>query len=322
MTSSTSSPSRPAVRSASAAAGDHSIFAECLRASERVRWRVSDLIGGDKQLDFSRHFLPDEYARSERLPFLDAGERRLLSQIRGYVYLKMFVNIEAFVMPFVIGEAQRDLNGDDVRTRALLQFAAEEAKHTQMLNRFAEDFERGFGRPCATIGPPAEIAAELAKFDELSVGLTILMGEWVSLAHYVESIKDARGIDPLFQNMLKHHWLEESQHARMDRVLVEAHAATLTPAEIARGIDGFFGIGAFFDAGLEQQVQFDLASFELAARRTLGEAERALFLAEQLQALRWTFLGSGILQPQFLDVLDRLQPGARQRALAAAEAWR
>lgn len=298
------------------------VFAEALEASARVRWRIEDLIGGSKKLDFARHFLPEEFTRTRRLPFLSEDERRILSQIRGYVYLKMFVNIEAFVMPFVIGEVQRTPAEDDVRTRALLEFAAEEAKHTQMLNRFAADFERGFGTPCAVIGPPAEIAAEIAKFDTLGVALTVLGGEWVSLVHYVGSVKDDASLDPLFKDMLKHHWLEESQHARMDTALVEAHVATLTPEEIARGIDAWFAIGAFFDAGLQQQVQFDLASFELAAGRELRAEEREVFLREELQALRWTFLGSGMVQPQFLATMERLAPGTRERVLEASQAFR
>lgn len=298
------------------------VFADCLEVSARVRWRVEDLIGGEKQLDFSRHFLPEEFARTRRLPFLDERERRILSQIRGYVYLRMFVNIEAFVMPFVIDNVMADPTSDDVRTRALLEFAAEEAKHTQMLNRFAQEFERGFGSPCQVIGPPEAIAAEMAKFDALGVGLTVLGGEWVSLEHYVGSVKDDRNLDPVYKDMLRAHWLEESQHARMDTALIEEHAARLTPEEIARGVDAWFEIGTFFDNGLQQQVQFDLESFELATGRTLTMSERELFLSEQLQALRWTFLGSGMVQPRFLATLERLQPGTRARALAVAEGLR
>jgi hypothetical protein len=214
------------------------------------------------------HFLPEEFTRTRRLPFLDADERRTLSQIRSYVYLKMFVNIEAFVMPLVVDQAMLEPEADAVRTRALLEFAAEEAKHTQMLNRFAEAFDEAFPALVQVIGPPEEIAA------------------------------------------------------RMDKVLVECHAATLAPAEIARGIDAYFEIGEFFDAGLQAQVRFDLESFQLATGRRLDPEQRELFLAEQLQALRWTFLGSVMVQRRFLETLERLKPGTADRALEVAARMR
>src|SRR5262249_7290305 len=40
-----------------------------LAASERIHWRVEDLIGDDKRLDFSRPFLPESLARVESLSF-------------------------------------------------------------------------------------------------------------------------------------------------------------------------------------------------------------------------------------------------------------
>ena len=56
-----------------------------LEASRRVNWRVDDLIGGDKRLDFSRPFLPETYARTAALPFLTPGERLKLNQVLAIV---------------------------------------------------------------------------------------------------------------------------------------------------------------------------------------------------------------------------------------------
>ena len=38
-------------------------YEAALAASERINWRVEDIIGGDKQLDFSKTFLPESLAR-------------------------------------------------------------------------------------------------------------------------------------------------------------------------------------------------------------------------------------------------------------------
>src|SRR4029450_6445660 len=70
-----------------------------LAASERIHWRVEDLIGDDKRLDFSKPFMPESLARVESLSSLRLGERLALNQIRGLGYLYMFGLVEEFILP-------------------------------------------------------------------------------------------------------------------------------------------------------------------------------------------------------------------------------
>src|SRR5262245_64687131 len=56
-------------------------YQSALEASERIDWRVEDLIGGDKTLDFSKPFMPESFARVEPLTFLSPRERLALNQI-------------------------------------------------------------------------------------------------------------------------------------------------------------------------------------------------------------------------------------------------
>src|SRR5919112_5722544 len=124
-------------------------YQAALAASEGTRWRVEDIIGGDKRLDFTKPFMPESLARVEELSFLSPDEKLILNQIRGNTYLCIFGLVEEFILPFVVDHARRDLSQDDYRTRALLQFAGEEAKHIQLFKRFREEFEGGFGTPCS-----------------------------------------------------------------------------------------------------------------------------------------------------------------------------
>src|SRR5678815_5377105 len=106
-------------------------YQTALVASQKVNWRIEDIIGGDKRLDFSKPFMPESLARVESLNFLSADEKRTLNQIRGNSYLAIFGVVEEFILPFVMDHARPLLRGDDYRVRALLQFASEEAKHIQ-----------------------------------------------------------------------------------------------------------------------------------------------------------------------------------------------
>jgi hypothetical protein len=293
-------------------------YEAALAASERVGWRVEDIIGGDRRLDFARPFLPEALARVEALSFLDAREKRTLNHIRGLGYLYMFGLVEEFILPFVLDHARPRLSGDDYRVRAFLAFAAEEAKHIHLFKRFRDDFERGFGTPCAVIGPPGAIAQAVLAHEPLAVALTILHIEWMTQRHYIESVQDNQALDPLFRSLLKHHWMEEAQHAKLDTLMVEGLAEGRSGAEIDRAVEGYLEIGALVDGGLQQQTAFDLASLELATAHALSPAERDEFLTVQHQAQRWTFLGSGMTHPNFVATLEKIRPEACERIAQVA----
>jgi hypothetical protein len=296
-------------------------YSTILETSERIGWRVEDLIGGDKRLDFNRPFLPETLARVEPLGFLNAAEKRTLNQIRGYGYLYTFGLVEEFILPFVLDHARPHLQGDDYRTRALLRFAGEEAKHIQLFKEFASDFKRGFGTACGVIGPASEIARAVLSHHPLGVALVILQIEWMTQRHYTESIKDNSDLDTQFKSLLRHHWMEESQHAKLDTLMVDALAAACSPEEIQKGIEDYAAIGALIDGGLQQQAAMDLESLQKAIKRTLTAGEQEQFRAVQTQALRWTFLGSGMTHPNFLATVGSLDSTARSNIEQMAPAF-
>jgi hypothetical protein len=59
----------------------------------------------------------------------------------------------------------------------------------------------------------------------------------------------------------------------------------------------------------------------LATGRRLAPDERAALAAQQHQALRWTYLGSGIAHPEFVATLAAMSPAARDRITALAPAF-
>jgi P-aminobenzoate N-oxygenase AurF len=292
-----------------------------LATAEKVNWKIDDVISDDKRLDFSKTFMPESLAGVRKLDFLSMEEQRTLNQIRGLGYLVMFGLVEEFILPFVLDHARPRLASNDYRTRALLQFAAEEAKHIQLFKRFREQFDAGFGHRCEVIGPPEAVAAKVLSFSPLAVALLTLHIEWFVQQHYVESIRENQELDPQFKSLLKHHWLEEAQHTKLDTLIVEEMAAVTSPNDIRKAVEEYLEIGAFIDSGLEQQAQLDLESFERATKRRLDAEERERFIEAQLKALRWTFLGSGITHPSFLATVGKLGPGLREKLEAVAPAF-
>lgn len=300
---------------------NHYTYQAALAASESIHWRVEDIIGGEKRLDFTRLFMPESLAQTQPLAFLSHDEKRILNQIRGNAYLCIFGLVEEFILPFVLDHARPQLRGDDYRVRALLRFASEEAKHIQLFKRFRMEFEDGFGTLCHVIGPPETIAATILDHDPLSVAITTLHIEWMVQRHYIESIKDDQKLDPQFKSLLKHHWVEEVQHAKLDTLMVEALAASRSEEQILSAVEEYLEIGGFLDGRLQQQVELDLSSFERASGRWLTETEKEEFRRVQLRANRWTYLGTGMTHEKVLETLEWLTPKARQRVESVSPAF-
>jgi hypothetical protein len=147
----------------------------------------------------------------------------------------------------------------------------------------------------------------------LGVVLVILHIEWMTQSHYLDSVKENQALDPQFKSLLRHHWMEESQHAKLDTLMVEAIAASSSPAEIQKGISDYAAIGGLLDGGLRQQVEFDMQSLQRVSGRVLSPEEQEQFRTIQTQAIRWTFLGSGMTHPNFLKTVGELDADARTR---------
>lgn len=287
-----------------------------LASSLRAQWQLDDVLREDQQLDFSRNFLPESLARTAQLSGLNAFEQKTLNQIAAHEYLCMFGVVEEFILPFLLDHARPHLLEDDWRVRALLNFASEEAKHIHLFKRFHAAFVRGFPVEVQMIGPSEAIGAEVLRHDPLAVGLVILMIEWMTQEHYLGSIRDNGDIDPLFKSLLKHHWIEESQHAKLDTLIVDALAEGRSEAEIDKAIDEVFEIAMFLDGGLKAQAEFNIAALEKAINQTVLNREE--IIAQQHQAGRWTFIGSGLVHERFKATVENISPKAAARLAEAA----
>lgn len=288
-------------------------YESALAASDRVHWKIEDLIGGDKKLDFSKPFMPESLAQIKQLSFLSPEEQLTLNQIRGHEYLAMFGLVEEFILPYVVDHARPQLSGDDYRVRALLKFAGEEAKHIHLFKRFRQEFENDFGSKCDFIGPAEDVSRFVLSHSPLGIGITILHIEWITLRHYIEGVRDNQDLDPQFKSLLKNHWLEESQHTKLDTLMVEEIVKTATEQEIDQAFKEYGEIGAFLDQGIQQQAEFDVESFVQATGRKLSKSEREEIKQAVLKGMRWTYLGTGMTHPNFLETVGSIKPEAREQ---------
>jgi hypothetical protein len=110
--------------------------------------------------------------------------------------------------------------------------------------------------------------------------------------------------------------MEEAQHAKLDTLIVDALAEGRSEQQLDKAMDEFFEIGAFLDGGLREQAEFNLDALERAIGRKIENREQVI--AQQHQAARWTYIGSGMVHERFKSTLEALSPRAAERIAEAA----
>ena len=276
-----------------------------------------------RKFDFTKRFLPNRLSGVDDIISLDDTEKRQLNQIMGNAYCHIFAFVEEFIIPMVTQEALKDAYGNEVRLRSLLRFAEEELKHQELFRRSMTLFDQGFPTKCSLI-PGRESVAKvvLSKSRLAALYLTTLI-EWFTQLHYLEHVRDASGLDQLFRDLLKFHWMEEAQHAKLDTSLIDEIAEKATREEREVAIDELLELGVAIDGLLSQQIGLNIESLERATGRRFTEAEKGEIATKTQRAWRWTFLVSGLEHPNFVKLVKELTehgPGKINRAAEALSA--
>jgi hypothetical protein len=295
-------------------------YSSTYRHALQVNWKIDDIIGGEKTLNFQKRFLPDTWVDATALDDLSETEQFTVNHIRSHSYLYLFGFVEEYILPFVVEHVQSRLDkATQAEIQALLHFAEEESKHIELFQRFGEEFQAGFDSPCGVIGPARTVAAQILGKSPLGVALSILHLEWTTQLHYVASVRGNHNLDAQFCSLLRHHWLEEAQHAKLDTLIVAALVQHLSESEIAIGIDDYLAIVDILDAGLQQQVALDLTSFTSATGRQLADDEAERYRTRQLQSYRKTFLSCGMRHAKFQETLTAISPDGAKQVIGVAE---
>lgn len=294
-------------------------YATCIRNSEKVSWKIDDILPASTVLDYSRPFLPAAFSGESRAALLNKSEGLKLNHITGNSYMNLFGFVEEYIIATTVEHAQAEMYGDHDAIRALLRFGEEEVKHQALFHRYCKMFAESFGSPVKVLDNAAEIAAVILSKSPIAVMIITLHLEIMTQAHYTESVRDNAGIDPLFASLLKHHWLEEAQHARIDALELDKLVDAATPEAITVGFDHYLELCQAVAGLLGVQTDLDIESLSKATGRTFTEDEKQSIRTAQHAAYRNTFLTSGMTNSQFVGILNKISvDGARRTAELAA----
>ena len=187
--------------------------------------------------------------------------------------------------------------------------------------RFREAFERDFGHECGLLENPQAVAEVILGKSPMAVLLLTLHLELLTQQHYTEGYREGDELDTFFASLLKHHWMEEAQHAKLDVLELVKLRNDATPEQVQQTVDDYFAIAGAFAGLLAQQGKLDVVSLERAVGRAFSDDERAKIEQAQTRSYQRAFLWCGVTNTAFLEFLAEHFPAALPGAAKAAEAF-
>ena len=220
--------------------------------ARRPGFRLLEAVSSQSTLGGGRHSLPQRRREAQAQP--DHGQRVLPHlRVRGGI-----------IIPQALEAAQKDIYGDETRLRTLLRFAEDESKHQELFRRSTALFEKGFGVHCGLIPAREEVARVVLSKSRLCSYLLTSMIEWFTQLHYVEHVRDRGELDGLFRDLVRYHWMDEAQHAKIDSLLIDEIIEEIGEEDRETAVDELLELGGAIDGLLSQQADLDLASLEKA----------------------------------------------------------
>ena len=293
-------------------------YAQVVRLSKKAEWQIDrDLLQG-RAFDFSRKFLPDGLSRIDRLAFLAADEARLLSQIQGRTYAYIFGPVERFISGKMLDQGRGHIFGDQFALEALVRFSNDEIKHQELFRRMETMIGSQMPAGYRQVANPNDVAHAVLAASSWSVLALTCHIELFVQAHYAESIAPREELCPLFRDVFKYHWKDESQHVVLDELEWKDEHARLSPAERDRAVNDLITLVAAVDGILQAQAAADADYFLRNVARSFSLEETAQLKASVLSAYRWQYIISGVRHPHFGRLLSGMTTPAQMLRIQTA----
>ncbi|WP_166359690.1 diiron oxygenase [Pseudomonas akapageensis] len=281
-------------------------YAQLVRSSKKAEWQIDRDLLQDRRFDFSRKFLPDGLSQIDRLTFLAADEARLLSQIQGRTYAYIFGLVERFISAKMLDQGRAHVFDDQLALEALVRFSNEEIKHQELFARIETMIGAQLPAGYRQVADPNDVARAVLAASTWSVLALTCHIELFVQAHYAQSIAPREELCPLFKDVFKFHWKDESRHVVLDELEWKAEHAKLLPAERDQAVSDLIALVAAVDGILQAQAAADADYFMRNVPRSFSVDETAQIKASVLGAYRWQYIVSGVQHPHFGRLLARM----------------
>ena len=293
-------------------------YAQIVTSSKKAEWQIDrDLIQG-RTFDFSRKFLPDGLSRIDRLTFLSDDDARLMSQIQGRTYAYLFGLVERFISAKMLDQGRAHIFGDQLAVEALVRFSSEEIKHQELFRRMESMIGAHLPPGYRQVADPNDVARAVLGASTWSVLALTAHIELFVQAHYAESIAPGDELCPLFKDVFKFHWRDESRHVVLDELEWKDEHARLSPDQRDQAVTDLIALVAAVDGLLQAQAAADAEYFIRSASRAFGAEEATQIKSTVLSAYRWQYIVSGVQNKHFGELLSGMTTLEQMSRIQAA----
>ncbi len=298
---------------------DHAArYAQTVKVSKRLEWQIDRDLIQNRSFDFSRKFLPDALSQIDRLVFLSEDEARLLSQIQGRTYAYIFGLVERFISAKMLDQGRAHIFGDQLALEALVRFSNEEIKHQELFRRMETMIGSQLPPGYRQVANPNDVARAVLAASTWSVLALTCHIELFVQAHYAESIAPRDELCPLFRDVFKFHWKDESQHVVLDEFEWQDEHVKLSPGERDQAVNDLIALVAAVDGILQAQSASDADYFIRNVARPFNAEEITEIKATVLSAYRWQYIISGVRHPHFGQLLTSMTTPAQMAQIQTA----
>src|SRR5215510_1180618 len=247
-------------------------YSDCLEKSYRVNWTIKDVLG-DRAFDTSKRWLPSALSAADRITCLDDEEKIKLTHLEMGAYSHIFGYVEEFIAPMMSTLALDFKIDHREGFDALTNFAAEEVKHMNLFKEIRSKVDHTIGFSLALLDGEKDVAKFVLSKNLGAVLLLTACIEYFTQLHYTTAFKDSESLDPLTKHIFKSHWLEESQHARIDHLETLRAFSQMDEGQREQAIDHLIGLVAAVDGLLQKQTQLDLENLAKYTERKFSNDE-------------------------------------------------
>jgi hypothetical protein len=293
-------------------------YAQIVRLSKKSEWQIDRDVLGNREFDFNRNFLPAGLSRVDTIPFLNSRDQRLLSQVQGRTYAYIFGLVERFISAKMLDQGRAHALDDQNALEALVRFTNDEIKHQELFRRVEEMIADKMPLGYRQMANPSDVArAVLAASTWAVLALTCHIELFVQ-SHYVESIVTTANLCPLFSDVFRYHWKDESQHVVLDELEWKDEHERLAPAQRDRAVDDLIALVGAVDGILQAQSAADSEYFARIASREFSNVEVAEIRRAVLGAYRWQYIVTGVRHPHFGKLLTSMTTPAQMARIQEA----
>ena len=278
-------------------------YSKCISTSKRIRWDIDTDVIKNRSFDLKDKFLPDSLSKINEFNFLNADEKRFLSQIQGRTYANIFGLVERFINAKVLEISQEYVLGDQVALEAMIRFSDEELKHQKLFRRIEKMTGELMPDGYKFVPSPNDVAnIVLSKSTWSVLGLTCHI-ELFTQVHYKKSIEPDNNLSDLYKDVFLFHWKEESQHAILDELEWTRENNKISDSERDQAVTDLIDLVLAVDGILQIQSIEDSNYFKNSIERQFSDEERKRLDQGLLSAYRWQYIVSGVQDPRFMENL-------------------